>query len=406
MPRKTRSRRADVLTAIIRDFFRLYSVNFIGMRKIVYICLAMALLTSCRSAKDVVISGRLIGINARTVYLENMSLGGQNLLDSVELAQDGSYRFLLHSVPQTPSMFNIIYNNERVPLLVSAGEKVEVNSLGSVAANYTVSGSEESELLRVFNQNYITNVVELNTLMAEYAKAEGDDKGDLARAYNQKYRDLKRQQITFIVENKDRIAAVYALYQRLPGEQFLANADSDIIYFRTVADALTQSHPESPYLITLRNDVARMEARASLMQSIEERSYPELVAPDMYGNDVKLSSLEGDVILVDFWSAELGNSNAMNADLKVLYSKYHEAGFSVYQVSVDLIKSVWITAVQEQHLPWISVCDFKGERSPMLGVYNVQHIPSNYLIDKKGMIVGKDLYGTALENKLKELMAK
>ena len=148
-----------------------------------------------------------------------------------------------------------------------------------------------------------------------------------------------------------------------------------------MADAISETYPDSPYLISLRNDVARMEARTSLLQSIQERSYPDLAAPDMYGNEIKLSSLDGYVVLVDFWSAELGNSNALNADLKEIYHEYESKGFRVYQVSVDTVKSTWINAVQEQRLPWISVCDFRGEASPLLGTYNVKKLPSNYLID-------------------------
>ena len=171
-----------------------------------------------------------------------------------------------------------------------------------------------------------------------------------------------------------------------------------------MADAIAEAHPDSPYLISLRNDVARMEARASLLQTIQERSYPDIEATDMYGNSVKLSSLDGNVILVDFWSAEVGNSNALNADLKEIYRKYADKGFRVYQVSLDTSKAAWIKAVQEQKLPWISVCDFLGESSPLRGVYNVKKLPSNYLIDRDGTIIGKDLYSNALEKRLAELL--
>jgi alkyl hydroperoxide reductase subunit AhpC len=123
----------------------------------------------------------------------------------------------------------------------------------------------------------------------------------------------------------------------------------------------------------------------------------------MYGNEVALSSLERNVILVDFWSAEAGNSNAFNAELKEIYEEFESKGFRVYQVSADTSKATWVTAVQEQRLPWISVCDFKGEYSPMLRTYNVRKLPSNFLIDSKGEIIGKDLYSNALERKLEEI---
>lgn len=365
--------------------------------------IAAAMLCGCTSSK-VRISGKFLGLNSQTVYLEQMSVSGQTIVDSVALASDGSYEFLVGNVPSTPTLYNIVYNNERIPLLVSGGEKVTVGSLGSVLKNYTVSGSVESELLREFNSEYIAGAMALAQKMDEYAQAEESQKVALAQSYNAQYRDVKRKQISFIVTNKSSIAAIYALYQRLEGERYLVNADSDIIYFRTVADAVAERYPESPLLISLRNDVARMEAQASLIHSIEERNYPDIEADDMYGNKVRLSSLEGNVVLVDFWSAELGNSNALNADLKETYRKYEGRGFRVYQVSADTSKAAWIRAVQEQRLPWTSVCDFKGEGSPIFGLYNVRRLPTNYLIGRDGMIVGRDLYGTSLEKRLEELL--
>jgi hypothetical protein len=169
-------------------------------------------------------------------------------------------------------------------------------------------------------------------------------------------------------------------------------------------DAVSAKYPNSPFLLSLSNNIASMTARISLMKSIELRTYPELKGRDMYGNEVALSSLDGNVILVDFWSAEYGNSNILNADLKAIYDKYKPYGFRVYQVSADTSKVAWITAVQGQRLPWISVCDFRGEMSPMLFAYNVQRLPSNYLIDRNGNIIAKNLYGRALERQLARML--
>lgn len=370
---------------------------------IITILCAAAIMCGCTN-KDVRISGKFLGLNAKSVYLEQMTASGQTIIDSVALAADGSYRFVVKNVPATPSIYNIIYNHERIPLLINAGQTLSVSSLGSVLANYTVSGSKESELLREFNREYISGLQDLNAKVAEYAAAGQSAKPEIARLYNAKQRELKRNQISFIIKNKSSIAAVYALYQRLPDEQYLVNSDSDLIYFRTVADAVSKSYPTSPFVVTLRNDVARMEAQASLLSTIVEREYPDIEADDMYGNPVKLSSLEGNVVLIDFWAAELGNSNALNADLKSIYEKYEPDGFRVYQVSFDTSKATWIKAVQEQKLPWTSVCDFRGQASPIMGIYNVRSLPSNYLIDKSGKIVGKNLYSDALESQLKKLL--
>ena len=350
------------------------------------------------------ISGKLLGLCPKTVYLEQSSASGKMLIDSVALAADGSYRFEIDNVPATPAMYNLVYCSERVPLLLCKGDKVTVNSLGSPLANYTVSGSEESELLRQFTADYVSGALALTKKMSNYAQADEQERRTIAQEYTAKYREIKRKQISFIVSNKSRLAAVYALYQRLPGEQYLVGADSDIIYFRTVADAISKSYPTSPFLLSLRNDVARMEAQISLMKTIEQRNYPDLEAFDMYGNSIKLSSLDGNVILVDFWSAELGSSNALNADLKEIYNEYEGRGFRIYQVGIDTSKATWINAVQSQRLPWVSVCDFRGQASPMLGLYNVHKLPANYLIGRDGKILGKDLYGEELSKKLEEIL--
>ena len=159
------------------------------------------------------------------------------------------------------------------------------------------------------------------------------------------------------------------------------------------------------YLQSLMGEIARMDARISLSSQITEAGYPDLELSDIYGKKVRLSSLAGKVVLLDFWSAELGNSNTLNAELKEVYKKYADApvAFEVYQVAIDTSKPLWISAVQEQQLPWVSVSDLRGRASSSLGLYNVQKLPANFLIDKEGNIVGKDIYGKSPEQKPDEL---
>ena len=371
--------------------------------KIVLLAALVALVVACRS-NDVSISGRFVGLSYKMIYLEQMTATGQSLVDSMELDSNGGYRFHIKEVGQTPSLYNIIYGGDRIPLLLSRGESVEVSAMGSALANYTVSGSYESELLRKFNKEFIEGQLSLNKTLQEYYASDEVHKGELAQLYTTTYNSIKRKQISFIIEHKEYLASVYALYQRLPNDPYLSGVDSDLVYYRTVADAVSKRYPTSPFMVTLSNDIARMEARNSLLNSIEFRNSPDLKGRDMYGNEVKLSSLGGYVVLVDFWSAELGNSNALNADLKDIYERYESKGFRVYQVSADTSKVAWIRAVQEQALPWISVCDFQGKYSTLLRTYNVSKLPSNFLIDREGRIVARDLYSDALEAKLDEML--
>lgn len=371
--------------------------------KISVVAVIATMFVACQG-KSVEISGRFVGLNFKTVYLEQMTATGQSIVDSVMLDNNGGYCFVIDEMGTTPSFYNIIYGGDRIPLLLSRGERVEVGALGSALANYTVTGSLESELLRKFNKEFFEGQYELNKTVQNYYSANDEQKRELAQSYTAAYNSIKRKQISFIIEHKEYLASVYALYQRLPGEAHLSGPDSDLIYYRTVADAVSKRYPASPFLLTLSNDIARMEARISLINSIEFRNSPELKGQDMYGNEVALSSLNGNVVLVDFWSAEAGNSNALNAELKEIYEQYESKGFRVYQVSADTSKSAWISAVQEQALPWISVCDFRGESSPMLRSYNIRKLPSNFLLDREGKIIAKDLYSSALGKKLADIL--
>ena len=367
---------------------------------------AAALMCGCQSSK-VKISGRFIGSDAKNVYLENASPLMQALIDSTVLAGDGSYRFELKGVSKTPSLYNVIYNGERIPLLIAGGDRVTVGSVGSVVRNYTVEGSAESELLRQFYQAFVTGAQRLDNIAVQFAKPDltEEERKSLVGEYTAEYYRIRREQLRFIIENKASLASVYALYQRLPGDRYLFNGDSDVVYFRTVAEALEKSYPDSPYLQSLLAEIARMDARISLTSQISEAGYPDLELTDIYGKKIRLSSLTGKVVLLDFWSAELGSSNALNADLKEVYKKYESSpvGFEVYQVAIDTSKPLWINAVQEQQLPWVSVSDLRGRGSSALGLYNVQKLPANFLIDKEGTIVARDIYGKSLEEKLDEL---
>ncbi|MBR4853559.1 MAG: AhpC/TSA family protein [Alistipes sp.] len=374
------------------------------MNRIIFSAIALVMaLSACQSPK-VSLSGRFVGSDADMVYLEYASVLEQTIIDSVKLGEDGNFALSIENVTTTPSLYYIIYNNERIPLLLQQGDNVEINAAGNVARNYKVEGSEESELLREFNQEYISGVMKLRGIISKIAAGSlsDEERKSLSEEYTKIYLDIKRKQMNFIVSHKQNIAAVYALHQRLPNDSYLFNGDSDVIYYRTVAEAIEQSYPESHYLPILRSQVARMSAQSSLLAQAKEVNFPEIKMPDMYGQEVALSSLSGKVILLHFWSVAIGNGNVINAEMKEIYNRYKEQGFEIYQVAIDTSKSDWINAIQEQQLPWISVSDMKGEASTSLGEYNVQRLPSNFLIDREGNIVAKDLVGDKLEAEIKK----
>ena len=264
------------------------------------LCAAAAGLCGCQSSK-VRISGRFVGSETRNVYLEEVTPLRQTLVDSTQLSDDGSYRFQLREGSETPALYNVIYDGEYIPLLLAGGDRVEVNAAGSLVRNYTVKGSEESELLRGFYQAFVAGAQRLDEIAQQFAAGETlseEQRQALMKQYADEYFRIRREQLRFIVENPASLAAVYALYQRLPGDTYLFNGDSDVVYYRKVAEEAGQKYPGSPYVQSLQAEVARMDARINLTSKITEMSYPDLEMTDMFGKKVRLSSLAGKVILL------------------------------------------------------------------------------------------------------------
>ncbi|MFR9580639.1 MAG: TlpA disulfide reductase family protein, partial [Rikenellaceae bacterium] len=326
-------------------------------------------------------------------------------IDSVALDPSGHFRLTVDNAPSDPSLYTISNNWHSIPILASRGESITISSVGNLTKNYTVNGSGESELLRSFYQPFIEGMQRLDSIAIEYAKENISEefRSSLSKEYNTEYQRIKRQQLSFIIENKSSIAAIYAIFQHLPGDRQLFCGDSDVIYLRTVAEEVSKQYPKSALLKRLEAQIKTMEATIALKENINSSNFPNLSMPDMFGNNVELSSLIGSVVLLDFWSAELGNSNSTNAELKEIYQEYSSKGFNIFQVGIDTSKDRWINAVQDQRLPWISVSDLRGASSPAIGLYNISKLPANFLINKEGEIVARDVWGEELKLIVKKL---
>jgi peroxiredoxin len=131
---------------------------------------------------------------------------------------------------------------------------------------------------------------------------------------------------------------------------------------------------------------------------------PELNLNNENFDTITIASYKGKYLLIDFWASWCLPCRQENPNIVAAYKKYKSKGFDVLGVSLDTDKKQWLNAIRKDHLSWKHVSDFKGMESTVVPLYGIGSIPANFLLDKEGKIIAKDLYGPSLQNKLAEVL--
>ncbi len=376
-------------------------------RLLLLITAAVTLLTSCStSGVKTTIEGRFIGSEELVVTLERISDSYDTVtkIADVMLPSDGSFEFKFDvERGASPRLYRLCFSNgvRPITLVVAPGDDIYIDSLGNLFLNYKVKGSAESALIESFNKEYFAAADRLASLSEQMALADNN----ILKLNEEAYKaaeEAMRVQLRFVGSHPSSLAAFYATRQHVVEEYVpaLQGRGITVLHLQTLKQGLEKEYPESPYIAILEREIADAEALVELTKNIQEASYPDIELDDMYKNMHRLSDLDGKVVLLYFWSAQIPLCNSINAELKDMYAKYHDKGFEVYHVSVDENRALWIEAARAQEHPWISV--FGSTDPKVFSLYAVRQVPLAFIISRDGSIDICPLESESLEKEIKE----
>ena len=218
---------------------------------------------------------------------------------------------------------------------------------------------------------------------------------ELEKQYNSKEREVMLYEWDFIVDNLDSYMSALLL------EVFMienkVNKDSIIDVYESFSNRIKVS------------DVGKNIA--DLLSQFEDpievgEIAPDFTAPSIDGPDITLSNvlLDNKVTLLDFWAAWCRPCRIENPNLVRLHKKYKDAGFDIIGVSLDRTREQWEQAVIDDNLPWTQVSNLNFWNDPVARRYSIRAIPQSYLLNKDGLVMGKNLRGQELEDRILSLL--
>lgn len=384
------------------------------MRNIVFSGVIGLMLLACNGKNNVEIKGEIKDAGKQSVYLEQMNVEGTIVIDSAKTNKSGSFKFKLNVIQPTFYMVRV-GNNEPMVILAEADQKIEISGQKeNLKNNYWVDGSEGSLWIKLLNFQLNNTKNALDSIKQLYTALTPEEQNITRRSQlGAEWDSLLVKQMAFsrnfILQHATSPAAYYALYQKIDPDNFLLSPIQEQHSYRVVASSMKAMYPESQYTKAILNHYAQIEndVRNQKMRELivsSENNLPEINLPNLKGDTVSLRSLKGKYILLDFSVLGSPESQAYISELKRIYSKYHSKGLEIYQVCLDPNKLQWEEAARKYDISWTCVRDANALESLVARSWNVQSIPANYIINKEYDIVGKNLGGRRLEDRLNDVI--
>lgn len=316
--------------------------------------------------------------------------------DTIQLKSDNT--FSKKVTMNEPGYYRLNFYNTQVLNVILDRSDIEVNVDGNNPQGFfEIKGSPDLDLIKQVQDllaaaNESPEMTKINEAFNAAAQRNDEARMEAIRAEYYTYIQKTNDQIADLMVKHSPSLAVINLLKS-------GTIDRDQ-YFDTYMKVAENLRAEWPNYGVAREFIKHVE---TMKATAVGQPAPEIALPNPQGEVIKLSSLKGKYVLVDFWTKWCGPCRRENPNVVKAYNKYKDKGFTVYGVSLDRTREDWLQAIEEDNLTWTHVSDLKFWQSEAAKTYGITAIPFSILLDPNGVIIAKNLRGTALDKKLAEI---
>ncbi|MDP4208481.1 MAG: TlpA disulfide reductase family protein [Bacteroidota bacterium] len=341
------------------------------------------------------IFGNITDLPDGNVFLKRYIDGEWKAVDST-VSQGGNFTFTGHV--DMPEMYRVVISDTLPYISVFVdNHEINIESSKTGLTSARISGSKVQEEYEAFWGTQKSTTSKLDSVYNVYKNAQKNNNTALMQRNDSLYEALSialsKAVKKYVLSNKSSVVSAYLTWSKLVHEIELKELDSITNTFDATVKKTVYVKMLKEYIDVLKKVEVGQPAVDFTMNTPE-------------GKPLKLSSLYGKYLLIDFWASWCQPCRQENPNVVAVYKKYSHKGFDILGVSLDKKKDAWLEAIKADKLTWHHVSDLKFWSNEAAKTYGVRSIPSNVLIDPKGIIIAKNLKGEELDHKLQLLLEK